>query len=139
VASLSFVLRTDRFNLTAEGGAVRSDTQRRARNVRDRARELARERSEESSGALPASIRYVTVEGLGEGTVVAQVGSDLRHARWVEDGTGIYGPRGRPIKPVRAKFLVFESRRFGRKIIASSVRGQPGKHYLRDALAAARE
>jgi hypothetical protein len=143
VASLTFRLLTRdldeklRVNLLVEDGVVRSEVQRRARNVRDRARELAEARSAHSSGALPASIRYTTAELRGTKEVVAQVGSDLEHALWVEEGTGVFGPRGTPITPRSAAFLVFESEEFGRRIIASEVQGQPGKHYLRDALSAA--
>lgn len=141
MASLTFVLRASDLNgrlradLLAEGGAVRRDVQRRARNVRDEARHLAAERSRESSGALPRSIRYVTREA-GGGRVAAQVGSDLPHALWTEEGTGVYGPRRTRIFPRTAPLLVFESRS-GAVIRALSVAGQPGKHYLRDALKAA--
>ena len=138
---MSFVLKAENLNgrlradLMAEGGAVREDVKRRAANVRDEARRLLAERADEPSGELGRSIRYVTREA-AEGSVAAQVGSDLEHAIWVEEGTGVYGPRGAEITPRSAPLLVFRSRS-GSIIRTPSVRGQRPKRYLRDALRAA--
>lgn len=47
---------------------------------------------------------------------------------WVNDGTGIYGPRHARIKPVHARYLHFTYR--GQEVFAKSVAGQPGKHFV---------
>ncbi|WP_044639737.1 HK97 gp10 family phage protein [Risungbinella massiliensis] len=52
----------------------------------------------------------------------------VKYAKWVNDGTGIYGPTGRPITPKRAKYLRFEIN--GQVIYAKSVRGQKGQKYV---------
>lgn len=44
-------------------------------------------------------------------------------------GTGIYGRRGRPIEPVRARMLAW--RRGGRWIFAKKVRGIPKNDFIR--------
>jgi hypothetical protein len=62
------------------------------------------------------------------------VGSDLAYARWVMDGTGIYGKYHTPIMPVTAQFLVFQGKKDGRLIVTSSVRGQPGRPFLKQAM-----
>lgn len=71
----------------------------------------------------------------------------VRHAMWVHDGTGIYGPRRRPIVPRRGKYLVFRPYRLigpvkggkrgvipkkyrPRRIAVTSVRGQPRTPFL---------
>lgn len=53
-------------------------------------------------------------------------------ARWVHDGTGVYGPRGTPIVPRKAKFMVFYID--GIKFVRRSVLGQEPQPYLREAL-----
>jgi hypothetical protein len=139
--TLKFVLRAKdlenkiRVDLLAEGGEVRSDLQRRARNVRNRAKELLATRSDNDTGSLASTIRYVTVDR-GKDGLAAQVGSDDERAIWVEEGTGVFGPHGTPIVPSRAPLLVFENSA-GQVFRLASVEGQRGKHYLRDALDAA--
>lgn len=145
MASLTFVIRSNdlngrlRVSLMAEDGVVRSEVQRRARRVKDRAQNLLAQRSSHPSGELGGSIRYTTAEALGPDSVVAQVGSDLYYAAWVEEGTGVFGPLHSEIRARGGDVLVFQSETLGRKIVTPSVRGQPGKHYLRDALEAAHE
>lgn len=55
----------------------------------------------------------------------------VEHAKWVHEGTGIYGPFHRPITPRVAPYLVFHwhGRRFSKK----SVRGQPPQPFLTEA------
>jgi hypothetical protein len=154
VASLTYVFAEQelrgRLRHDLMEGVVRPDVQRRARNVRDRARTLCAERSKHSTGRLPRSIRYTTVQLSDPDAVVAQVGSDEKHADWTERGTGVFGPHRTPIVPTRGQFLKFRSNTIastrstrgsgafgaaqGRLFLVRSVRGQPAKHYLRDAL-----
>lgn len=138
MASVEARLRSANFDrglaraLTAQGGEVREDFGRRVRRVRDAARSNLRRRSARSTGKIERSIRMVTGQAR-DGTLVGQVGSDLREAEWVERGTGIYGPHKTPIVPRRGRFMVFTPRGSQVQVFARSVRGQPGKHFLRDA------
>lgn len=144
-----------RVDLMVPGGAIRSDVQRRALLVRERAKLLLRERSAKSTGSIASTIRFTTVQA-GPDEVRAQVGSDDPRATWVNNGTGVFGPRNAPIR-ARGQFMVFESslstvrKRFIRgqhrivsrsprgTVFARSIQGQPGKHFLEDALSAAFE
>lgn len=51
------------------------------------------------------------------------------HAKWVHDGTGIYGPRNSPIKPRTADSLVFYWRKRWNKV--PTVRGQNPIHIFK--------
>jgi|GEM_PF-3262462 len=55
------------------------------------------------------------------------VGTNLRYARWVEEGTGIFGPEARPITPKVAKVLAWKSAGAGHKLIASGMKMRKGK------------
>lgn len=66
--------------------------------------------------------------------ITVRVGTfNVEHAKWVMEGTGIYGPHGSPIVPVRAQFLRFPLRD-GKIVYARSVRGVPPYPYLSMAL-----
>jgi hypothetical protein len=69
----------------------------------------------------------------------ARVGSPLRKAVLIHEGTGIYGPRRRPIRPKRAKYLRFKPKGANRVIYARSVKGMVANPFLKDALSAARD
>jgi hypothetical protein len=74
------------------------------------------------------------------------------YAGWVERGTGVYGPRHRPIVPVKAKVLAWRTAPAGGSLrltgssrvkggkqtagwaFAKSVRGRPATPYLRPGL-----
>lgn len=128
-------------------GRLRQEMVERGNRVRNAAVRLA----PRDTGALAGSITMEVVSG-PEGPVV-RVGSNLPYARFVHDGTGIYGPRGVPIRPVRARMLAWPvvnnryrqtggSRRYKggrtqRYAFAKQVRGVPPRPFLRDALKAA--
>lgn len=58
-------------------------------------------------GRLRASITHtVTMRG---SSAVIRVGSPLTYARYIHEGTGIYGPHKTPIVPVTAKALKFRA------------------------------
>lgn len=65
---------------------------------------------------------------------VARVSFSARHALWVHEGTGIYGPRRRPIVPRRARVLAWRDRRRGGWRFAHSVRGMRSRPFLRRAV-----
>lgn len=64
----------------------------------------------------------VQVEDQGD---VIVIGSNVDYAEHVELGTGIYGPSGQPIKPVRAKALSWIGRD-GERVFRSQVAGYEG-------------
>lgn len=55
-----------------------------------------------------------------------------KYARWVHDGTGVYGPRGVPITPRKAPFMVFNID--GKWFRKKSVQGQQPQPFLREAM-----
>lgn len=83
------------------------------------------------TGALSASIFARVVQRAG--VPIGQVGTPLKRGLWLDQGTGIYGPRGRPIVPVRAKYLRFTTRG-GQVVYAKSVRGIRPTKFLRNSL-----
>jgi hypothetical protein len=74
-----------------------------------------------------------------KGWPAARIGSPLRRARLIHDGTGIYGSRGRPIRPTRAKRLRFKPKGSNRVVYAKSVKGMKANPFLKDALSAAKD
>lgn len=100
-------------NLSGEGGPKRVDT-----------------------GRLRADIHIIVVYRNGEPVIL--VVTNVRYARWVHDGTGVYGPHHTPIVPRRAKFLRFRPRGSSRYVYARSVKGMRPNPFMRNALPAAR-
>lgn len=95
------------------------------------------------TGRLRASINTQLV--VRDGRPIAVVGTNVFYARWVHDGTGLYGPRGSRIRPRSARALVFASKKFGKKkgkfkgkVVVESTRGMPGNPFLKNALSAAK-
>lgn len=108
-----------------------------ARNMLTRGnavRRAARRNVNSRSGDLSRSIDVQVV--IENGAAGVRIGSDLYYAKFVHDGTGIYGPSNRPIRPQRRRALAF-SGGTGVVIVASS-RGQRGTKFLVRALSAAR-
>lgn len=100
----------------------------------NRVRRAARRNINSRTGNLARSLTVdVVIENGGAGV---RIGSELHYARYVHDGTGVYGPRGRPIRPRRGKALKFAGQT-GSVIVASSS-GQRGTKFLLRALDAAR-
>lgn len=88
------------------------------------------------TGLLRASIHTsrIVVGGLPG----AQVGSPLKYAWYVHDGTGLYGPKRVKITPKVKKFLRFRPKNSRTFVFARSVKGMKPNPYLVDALPAAR-
>lgn len=85
------------------------------------------------NGLLRASI--ATQLGTRHGELAVRIGTGVYYARWVHDGTGIYGPRGRKITPRTATHLVFRWKKMGNKLmIVKSVKGMPANPFLKAAL-----
>ncbi len=58
------------------------------------------------------------------------VGTNLPYALYLELGTGIYGPKRRPIRPKRAKALHWVDRNTGKDVFATQVKGIKPRHYI---------
>ena len=118
------------------------DVGKAVRDVVTRTRNLAVSLAPVDDGPLRASLR--TKMEYGSRTVKGWVYSDLEYALYVHEGTGIYGPKGQPIKPKRGRYLVFEARNArttprgrGNLVFARQVRGQRPQRFLLEALQAA--
>ncbi len=94
----------------------------------------ARRRINSRTGRLASSIKVEIV--ISRGTAGCQIGTSVHYAKYVHDGTGIYGPSGRPIRPKRGRALKFSGSTG--VVYSASSRGQKGTHFLRNALRAAR-
>lgn len=122
--------------LRAVQPSIMRDMRRRGTNVKNLARRnlVSRSPSRYETGKLSRSIgvglfRYKRSYG-------ARVGTSIRYAKWVHDGTGLHGPLRRRIKPIRADYLVFRTKS-GKKIVTKSVKGMAANPFLKDALKAA--
>lgn len=108
----------------------------------------AREHCPVDEGRLRASITH-TVTLTSATSAKVRIGSPLEYAKWVHEGTGIYGPHRTPIVPVSAKALKFKpgpmigplragqrrtSRRNTAFIFRASVRGSPPRPFLTQGL-----
>jgi hypothetical protein len=117
--------------LRSPTGAVARDAKKRG----DRVQELARLLAPKRTGRLAASIRVRLVPRLSG--VAVEVGSSLDYALYQHEGTGIYGPRHRPIRPTgRLGVLVFEHH--GVRVYARQVSGARPTKFLEHALIAAK-
>lgn len=125
--------------LTNPAGGVARDLLKRGLKVESRAKLLlagggARPKRIDT-GRLRTSIHTVPLRDNGVPTV--RVGTGVRYAMWVHDGTGLFGPRRRRITPIHAKRLRFKPKGAARYVYARSVAGMRPNHFLKDALSAA--
>lgn len=72
--------------------------------------------------------RSITVGNIQRGTSEKsiEVGTNLHYARYVEEGTGLYGPKKQVIRPRTAKVLAWRSVGTGTKLVASGIRRSRG-------------
>jgi len=68
---------------------------------------------------------------LGSGRPAAEVFATASYAEFVHEGTGIYGPKKRPIVPIRAKALHWGGTP---GVFAKSVKGMRARPFLRKAI-----
>jgi hypothetical protein len=121
--------------LRSPDGAVARDVLRRSLRVASAAKmNLNSSPRRVNTGRLRASIiQRIEMRG---GKPIGRIGTNVRYARMVHDGTGIYGPRGAMIVPKRAKALRWT--KSGKTVFSMRSRGMRPNHYLKDALSAAR-
>jgi hypothetical protein len=114
---------------------------RGVRGWSEQVRDLAVARAPKVTGELAAS--SVVEMSTRPGFVVGVITFRARHALWVHEGTGIFGPRRRAIRARGGGLLKFRSgsgrlsgsqrlsgRFNGGYTYTRSVRGQPGKPFL---------
>lgn len=131
--------------LESPSGGVARDLLRRANAVENQAKRLC----PVDEGRLRASIRREI--GTDDGELVVRVGTNVEYAMFVHEGTGLYGPRGTYIVPVRRKVLRWARKNnsgSGRRryrggstqgyVYSKRSRGVRGRPFLRDALPAAK-
>lgn len=133
------------FMLQSPQGAVAKDLIKRGLRVESRAK-----RNLSGSGTHPKRIDTGHLRSSVKSQLIVQpegltvrVGTGVHYARYVHDGTGIYGPKKTLIKPKLAKALVFRSKTYGAKkgkwkgfVVVKSTKGMRPNPFLKDALPA---
>ena len=127
--------------MKGSNGLVWQDINRRGNNVLNE----AIVRCPRNNGTLVQSLKKEML--LVDGQPVARVGSNLKYAVYVHEGTGIYGKRGRPIVPVNKKALRWPKtnnsgsgrRRYrggktSQYVFSKKSKGVKGRPFLRQAL-----
>lgn len=111
-----------------------AEIERQTRRVQNRAKRNVKV----DEGNLRNSVdRTVGVFG---SRVIGRVGTGVIYGLYLHEGTGIYGPKGAPIRPVRRQFLRFEVKSgtaaVGSRpvVFAKSVKGVRGDKWLVRAL-----
>lgn len=61
------------------------------------------------------------------------VGTNVKYAEAQETGTGIYGPKKRPIRPKSKPYLVFKTKS-GKWVRAKEVKGSRGRWYMKGSI-----
>lgn len=89
------------------------------------------------TGRLRASIATQLRRGAAGGLVV-RVGTNVEYALWVHEGTGIYGPTGRVIRPTTSRYLRFKPKGTTKYVYAQYVKGMKANRFLTAALPAVR-
>jgi len=117
--------------VTYPQGAIGRELFRRATRVQTKAKNLC----PVATGRLRSSITVAM--GLEGGQLVARVGTNVKYAMFIHNGTGIYGPARQRIYPQNGKFLVWTPRGAAKPIFARSVLGTKRHPFLKDALPAA--
>jgi hypothetical protein len=94
----------------------------------------ARELAPVGSGRLRRSIRSQDAKSVSPTRVRGRIIAFSPYAVYQHEGTGIYGPRHRPIRPVSDETLVFFSRKLNKIIHDREVKGTPGKKFITRAV-----
>lgn len=127
--------------LNSPQGPVARDLLRRGQRVINRAKQnLSSNPKRVDTGRLRADVHGELLSRSGQ--LVYRVGTGLKYAVYVHEGTGIYGPRGMPIRPVSRKVLRWKARGGksgkGGFVFSKTSRGMQPNPFLKNALPAAR-
>ncbi len=114
--------------LRGPGGPVVQTVDRYTRRTANAARAGAPVDTGHLRASIDTSVRTTSTR------VIGRVSSPLDYARFVHDGTGIYGPRRRPIRPKRAKMLAFRPKGGRTVVFAREVKGTKPRPFLLRAL-----
>jgi hypothetical protein len=131
--------------LTSPTGGVAKDLLRRGLKVETRAKQLLNASPRRvDTGRLRSSVRAVLVVVNGKPAVT--IGTNVKYARYVHDGTGIFGPYSEVIRPVNKKVMKWASKTHGAKsgkgkgfVFAKYTIGMRPNPFLKNALPAARD
>lgn len=114
--------------LISESGEIGQRITTITRRVANAARTLA----PADKGTLRSSINEeVTARG---NTLVGRVYSDAPQATYLSQGTGIYGPSHKPIRPKKASMLVFKPKGSSEFVFTNEVKGTPPNKFMLRAL-----
>lgn len=114
------------------GSPVYDAVQRGTNRARDRAKIEVTAAGRVDTGYLRNQIQSdVRVTG---SRVIGKVTSHAPYSRFVHGGTGIYGPRGRPIVPRRARYLRFKPKGSATFVFTKSVKGMRPTPFMQRAL-----
>lgn len=94
-----------------------------------RAQQIIGEEIKDRSGKLKSRNSFTLVR-TGDHVELHLENSAGDYALFQHEGTGIYGPKKKPIRPKHGQFLVWEDPDTGELIFATEVRGTPGKKFL---------
>lgn len=131
--------------LTGPDRGVTRDLLRRGLRVTTRAKRLCKADQGRLRGSIMATMVRTTSQG--QEVTAVEVGTTVKYARAVHDGTGIYGPTGIPITAKHGALLVFTPRKSAGtfvkradrvRVFARSVKGQRPNPFLKNALPDAR-
>ncbi len=113
-----------------QNGIAGREVRERGARIKARAQELVGV----DTGRLRASIYVRNFTILGNPAVV--IGFGTHYGKFHHNGTGLWGPNRRRIKPRTASALVFTPKGSGTTVFAASVRGSKPNPFLRDAIPA---
>lgn len=121
--------------LLSPAGGVARDLIRRGVRVESAAkRNISTNPKRVNTGRLRSSItHHLMYDGR---SLSVRVGTNVKYARYVHEGTGLYGPRRAFIRPKTARVLRWTSR--GKTVYARYSSGMEKNEFLKNALSAAR-
>lgn len=107
---------------------VRAFALERAERLGDEFIDTLRGNMPRRTGDMAASAEVDEIKETSEGVTVKVIVRSP-YARFQNDGTGIYGPDGVPITPVRSPVLVFDWPAAGGLVFTRRVRGTEPTHF----------
>lgn len=100
-----------------------------------RAQQIIGEEIKDRSGKLKSKVDFeIRFPGGGKPPFLEFYNDAGQYAVYQHEGTGIYGPEKRPIRPVKAKLLTWVDPDTGQRVWAKEVRGTPGKKFIERAI-----